>query len=215
MTKPHDDQTRPAPTAVPAAPPRRPPAAPSQWGTVTALGTARGAALDTARGTSRPTRSAKATAPQVHGSLALDHAVAREPGHALPQTPELRLVTGGSDGRPADTGNEEVQLWAARFAQAVVEVLGGDRPLPQLVRWTSARVYLEIDRRLSILTRTSDTGRRMRTIRPQVRSVHVCRPTPHSAEVSVHVRHGQRSRAIAARLEHSGDRWQCTALQLG
>jgi len=126
-----------------------------------------------------------------------------------PHTPELRLVDGGTGAR------EEVQMWAARFAQAVVEVLGGDRPLTQLVRWTSHRVYLDLDRRLRLLSRTSDAGRRMRTIRPQVRSVHVFHPTEESAEVSVHVRHGQRSRAIAARLEHTGDRWQCTALQLG
>jgi hypothetical protein len=97
----------------------------------------------------------------------------------------------------------------------VVEVLGGDRPLSQLLRWTSQRVYVELDRRLTILTRTSDAGRRLRTIRPQVRSVHVFHPTPTTAEVSVHVRHGPRSRAIAARLELTGGRWQCTALQLG
>ncbi|HEX5769362.1 MAG TPA: Rv3235 family protein, partial [Nocardioidaceae bacterium] len=91
----------------------------------------------------------------------------------------------------------------------------GDRPLAQLLRWTSQRVYVEIERRLSILNRTTDAGRRMRTVRPQVRSVHVFHPTPVSAEVSVHVRHGQRSRAIAARLEQRKGRWQCTALQLG
>jgi rhodanese-related sulfurtransferase len=43
----------------------------------------------------------------------------------------------------------------------------------------------------------------------------VSHPTPEVAEVSVHVRYGQRSRAIAARLELAGGRWQCTALQLG
>jgi hypothetical protein len=48
-----------------------------------------------------------------------------------------------------------------------------------------------------------------------VRSVHVFLPQPQSAEVSVHVRHGERSRAIAARLEHRGGRWVCTALELG
>jgi rhodanese-related sulfurtransferase len=68
---------------------------------------------------------------------------------------------------------------------------------------------------MSILARTTDAGRRRRTVRPQVRSVHVFHPTPDSAEVSVHVRHGQRSRAIAARLELTRGRWQCTVLQLG
>jgi hypothetical protein len=35
------------------------------------------------------------------------------------------------------------------------------------------------------------------------------------AEVSGHVRHAGRSRALAARLERRRDRWVCTALLLG
>jgi hypothetical protein len=146
--------------------------------------------------------------PPVVGSLALDPGAARRPAAGMPAVPELRLVPAGGDG-------DDVKAWAARFAQAVVEVLGGDRPLAQLLRWTSQRVYVEIERRLALLNRTTDAGRRLRTVRPQVRSVHVFHPTPTSAEVSVHVRHGQRSRAIAARLELRSGRWQCTALQLG
>lgn len=180
-------------------PARRPPAAPAQWATVTPLG----------KRPHRPLPQTATVVPPVDGSLALDTAPARRPAAGAPDVPGLRLVGGG------ERRTDEVQVWAARFAQAVVEVLGGDRPLPQLLRWTSQRVYLELDRRLTILNRGSDAGRRMRTVRPQVRSVHVFHPSPASAEVSVHVRHGQRSRAIAARLERRGDRWQCTALQLG
>ena len=189
MTEPTDDE-------LPSTP-RRPPAGPTKWATVTRLGT-------TFEG--KPELAA-ASSP-VDGSLALQPPVAREPASGLPQTPELRIVRGSGSG-------EDVQVWAARFAQAVVEVLGGVRPLPQLVRWTSQRVYVELERRLAILARTSQAGSRARTIRPQVRSVHVFHPTPESAEVSVHVRHGQRSRAIAARLELVRGRWQCTVLQLG
>lgn len=190
MTAPDDDQASPSP--------RRPPAAPAQWATVTRLGMG--------PGDGGPVPVAPLAA--VDGSLALQAPAGPMAARGLPRTPELRLVNGGGTG-------DEVQLWAARFAQAVVEVLGGDRPLAQLVRWTSHRVYVELEHRLAILARTTDAGRRARTIRPQVRSVHVFRPTPESAEVSVHVRHGQRSRAIAARLELTGGRWQCTALQLG
>lgn len=183
---------------APSPAPRRPPAPPRQWATVTRLGS----------GSVEPGQALVAPPPAVDGSLALQ-APAQHVGQGVPRTPELRLVDGGAGAA------DDVKLWAARFAQAVVEVLGGDRPLAQLVRWTSHRVYVDLDRRLSILARTSDAGRRMRTVRPQVRSVHVFHPTPEAAEVSVHVRHGQRSRAIAARLELSGGRWQCTALQLG
>jgi hypothetical protein len=141
----------------------------------------------------------------VQGTLALDIRGCL----GMPQTPELRVVD--DNGRVVD----DVQMWAARFAQAVVEVVGGDRPLTQLVRWTTKRVYSDLERRVRILARTSPSAQRLRTVRPQVRSVHVFQPTPATAEVSVHVRHGHRSRALAARLELDDGRWQCTVLQLG
>lgn len=141
----------------------------------------------------------------VQGTLALDlHGAG-----GMPRSPQLHVVT---DSEPS---GEEVHTWAARFAQAVVEVLGGDRPVSQLLRWTSRRVYRDLDRRAHLLARTAPVSERMRTVRPQIRSVHVSQPTPACAEVSVHVRYGQRSRAIAARLEHREGRWTCTVLQLG
>lgn len=143
---------------------------------------------------------------EVQGSLAL----AVRPVATVPTAPELRLVDGSRSRE-----HREVQDWAARFAQATVEVLGGNRPLAQLLRWTTARVYYDLDRRVRILGRTAPATERRRTIRPQVRSVHVCQPAPGTAEVSVHVQHGHRSRAIAARIERRNDRWTCVALQLG
>lgn len=143
----------------------------------------------------------------VQGTLALD--LERVPHE--PAVPELRVVPG--DGSHL---HGEVQVWAARFAQATVEVLGGDRPVSQLVRWTTSRVYADLERRVRILGRSAPPApARVRSVRPQVRSVHVFAPTPTAAEVSVHVRHGHRSRALAARLEHRDDRWLCVALQLG
>jgi hypothetical protein len=142
----------------------------------------------------------------VQGTLALD--LGRVP--EAPQAPDLRVVP-GDDG----TEHRELQAWAARFAQATVEVLGGDRPLSQLLRTTSARVYADLDRRVRILGRRTPAPQRERAVRPQVRSVRVFRPGAGSAEVSVHVRHGHRSRAIAARLEQQDGRWVCVALQLG
>lgn len=140
----------------------------------------------------------------IQGTLALDLGE-RSDG---PTPPELRLVAD-------DHGDAEVSAWAGRFAQAVVEVLGGDRPLPQLVRWTTPYVYAQIGRRLRVLSRVSPATQRMRTVRAQVRSVHVCRPRSAVAEVSVHVGYGRRSRALAARLEQAEGRWTCTALELG
>ena len=142
----------------------------------------------------------------VQGTLALDLGLVP----AAPATPALSVVPGES--KP---DQHEVRAWAARFAQATVEVLGGDRPVSQLLRWTTKRVYLDLDRRVRILGRTAAAQQRVRTLRPQVQSVHVCQPEPDIAEVSVHVRHGRRSRAIAARLERHGGRWRCVALELG
>lgn len=143
----------------------------------------------------------------VQGTLALDLG----PTAPAPQPPALYAVAEQQGPRP----EAEVRAWAARFAQAVVEVTGGDRPLTQLVRWTSPRVYADLGRRVRIMAQNRPVGQRIRTIRPQVRSVHVFQPAPTSAEVSVHVRYGQRSRALAARLELRGGHWTCTALLVG
>jgi hypothetical protein len=48
-----------------------------------------------------------------------------------------------------------------------------------------------------------------------LRSVRVQHPGPEIAEVSAHVAIGKRSVAMAFRLEALGDRWLCTALELG
>jgi hypothetical protein len=174
---------------------RRPPGPRTQLATVTPLG----------RHGTEEERETVPVAP-IDGTLALDLGG----GPAAPPTPALHLVpeSGSAELR-------EVHAWAARFAQATVEVIGGDRPLAQLLRWTTARVYQDLDRRVRILSRTAATPQRLRTIRPQVRSVHVCQPRPGTAEVSVHVQHGRRSRAIAARLEQRNGRWTCVALQFG
>lgn len=149
-------------------------------------------------------------AAEVQGTLALD--VLRRP--EVPVQRHLRPVEvdPACDTTPPDP---EVRAWAARFAQAVVEVAGGDRPLPQLLRWTSPRVYAELGRRVRVMAQSRPVEQRRRTLRPQVRSVHLCRPVPTVAEVSVHVRQGRRSRAIAARLELRSGRWTCTALRIG
>ena len=142
----------------------------------------------------------------VQGTLALDLRGGR-PG--LPETPELQPPGPARLPHVADT---EVRAWAARLAQAVVEAVGGQRPVSQLVRWTAPDVYRDLERRVQ-LVRLAAVG--TRSVRPQVRSIHVCRPSTTTAEVSVHVRHGGRSRALAMRMERRGERWQCTVLEFG
>ncbi len=136
------------------------------------------------------------------GTLALDLDTRAGP----PPVPELHVVTGSRGG---------VDAWAARFAQAVVEVVGGDRSPHQLIRCVSPDVHSDLVHRTAALNRAGAPEQRSRRLRAQVRSVHVFLAAPTSAEVSVHVRHGQRSRAIAARIERLDGRWVCTALEFG
>jgi hypothetical protein len=159
---------------------------------------------------------------QVQGALALDFALPSGLP-AVPQEPALTLVVGGD--RPPAAEREETppwevtvpaaRDWAGRFVQAVVEVISGDRPLQQLLRWTDERVYADLSRRVRILGLTTSAASRHRTERSHVRSVHIFQPRPDAAEVAAHVRHGRRSRAVAARLEADETRWRCTALLLG
>jgi hypothetical protein len=141
---------------------------------------------------------------------------------AVSVAPELRLV-GPAD---ADEALDEVEFgpqptpradlpeprtWAGRFVQAVVEVLAGDRPASQLVRWTTTEVYDDV------ACRVTPGGRRGSAVptRAMVRSVRVTEPADGVAEVSALVRRGLRVTAVALRLEGMDGRWQCTALELG
>jgi hypothetical protein len=96
-------------------------------------------------------------------------------------------------------------------------VVAGHRPPAQLVRWTSREVFRDLERRTRLAQRAATAAGGMpgqrSTLRPQVRSVHVCPVAPEVAEASVHVRHGRRSRAVAMRFEVVQGRWRCTAVE--
>lgn len=129
--------------------------------------------------------------PAVQGVLDLD----------LAATDRGAVLTGPSAAAQA------MQARAARFALAVAEALAGDRPVAQLSKWMTHDVYDQV----AALARTT----RARTERPRLLSAHVARPAEEVAEVCGHIRHGERSRAMAMRLEQRKGRWVCTALRLG
>ena len=125
----------------------------------------------------------------------------------------------GSDDRADDAAGPAVVApdaheWAARFVQAVVEVVSGDRALTQLARWTEPAVYDDLGRRRARVARHRRPGPG-RSGRQQVATVHVWQPDADSAEVAARVTFGGRSRAIAARLDFRRGRWVCTALAFG
>jgi len=101
------------------------------------------------------------------------------------------------------------------LVQAVSEVLAGDRPISQLVRFTDDAVFTELNRRVRLLGLNTTATTRGAKERSAVRSVRVCMPVDNVAEVAAHVRHGERSRAIALRMEIRRNRWICTAIELG
>jgi Family of unknown function (DUF6459) len=147
------------------------------------------------------------------GATALDPA-AEAPMPAPPEpTTNLRLLPGGSTG-DADDGRRTL-LRARRFVQAVVEIVSGDRPCTQLVRWTDRRVYDDLTTRVEALSGVTGSVPAAGRPRAKVVSVKVCRPREGVAEVAAHVRQGHRSHALAARLEQTEQRWICTALELG
>jgi hypothetical protein len=105
---------------------------------------------------------------------------------------------------------------AARIGAALVEIVGGDRPVSQVLRWTTPEVYQDLARRAHLVA--SAVGKRpgaggVQSVRPHLVAAHTSFVTERCAEVSLHVRYGQRSRAVAARFELIRDRWQVSALE--
>ena len=95
-------------------------------------------------------------------------------------------------------------------------VVGGDRPVSQVLRWTTPEVYQDVARRAHLVA--ASVGRRagtggIQSVRPQLVALHTSFVTERCAEVSLHVRYGARSRAVAARFELIRDRWQVSALE--
>lgn len=106
----------------------------------------------------------------------------------------------------------DIAPWAARLAQAVIEVEAADRPVLQLNRWVTPEIYRRLDRRQQLSARTADPRRTRNRCPEQVRSVHVCQPSAGVAEVSVVTTGGRTCRALALRLERRRGRWLCTCL---
>jgi hypothetical protein len=147
----------------------------------------------------------------VQGTLALDLTAHQDPPDEVP--------TAGSSCDVVDIGRaarREFDRLSGRIVQAVVEIVGGDRPVTQVLRWTTPEVYQDLGRRAYLVAQA--VGRRpgqggVQGTRPQVVGVHTCFVAEGVAEVSAHVRYGRRSRAVAARFERRRDRWVCCALE--
>lgn len=129
-------------------------------------------------------------------------------------------ATPGWDLVPVDPRiRADLQAWAERYVQSALEAVAGERPPSQLARWTSARVQQDLVRRTQLALRAG--GRILPGVarnaaghpRTQVHSARLSFLSPTTVEAAVHVRHGERSRAVAAQFRWVRQRWVCTALE--
>ncbi|WP_055495147.1 Rv3235 family protein [Streptomyces sp. TP-A0356] len=96
------------------------------------------------------------------------------------------------------------------FADRLLSVLSGQRPVHSMLRHTVGRAYDE-------LARLAERGPlRTRGIRPVVRDIGYYVPRPGAIEAFARIGAGDQLRAMAFRLECGPDyRWRCTAVELG
>ncbi|MGY1498254.1 Rv3235 family protein [Streptomyces sp. QTS52] len=121
----------------------------------------------------------------------------RTPPHALQKPPQPRRTP--PQPRPTDL-----------FADRLLAVLSGERPVHSMLRHTVGRAYDE-------LAWLAERGPlRTRGTRPVVRDVGYYEPSQGALEAFARIGAGDQLRAMAFRLELGQDfRWRCTAVELG
>ena len=119
---------------------------------------------------------------------------------------------------PAGVGPDSASVWPRRMAVVIVEVLAGVRSDRQLVPLATDRVRARIRGLAPLLACDRQ---------PRIQRIVVSRPAAPVVELTVVADFGQRSRALALRLEHVAARpaapgwparparWLCTAIEAG
>lgn len=102
------------------------------------------------------------------------------------------------------------EIWVTHIAQALVEVMSGARPAPQVIRWTTPEVYSVVARRNAVSGRRTAVARRA-----IVRRVRICEPVDGVVEACAVVMDSGRVRALAIRMVGVDRRWVVTVLQVG
>jgi hypothetical protein len=153
-----------------------------------------------------------------------------QPGRTFVQGTLAFSLTAGDDDffGPQPTAARDLpdpQTWVAHLTQALVEVMSGTRPAPQVIRWTSPEVYAAVARRSAMAARRQAARQRSggaangtRTSpgrRAVVRRVRVCEPADGVVEACAVVVDSGRVRALALRLVGVDRRWLVTELQVG
>ncbi len=116
----------------------------------------------------------------------------------LPLAPEPSVVVA------EPMASAEITLLARRSVHLLTEALEGRRALTQVARVMTEDAWLTY-------VRVAEEASTLRPLR--VESVRVQQPHGTCAEIAAHVRAGERSVALALRLEARADRWVCTSLE--
>ncbi|MGI5375877.1 Rv3235 family protein [Streptomyces sp. CA-251387] len=177
---------QPRPISPPAAPARPRPIAPTQAPSSRATGVApvpkKGGTLSAPGCATHPRPAPSPDTPEAPASVPTHH-----PLRPIPQP------------RPTDV-----------FADRLLLVLSGQRPVHSMLRHTAGRAYDE----LAWLAERSPL--RTRGTRPVVRDIGYFEPRPGAVEAFARIGAGNQLRAMAFRLEQGQDlRWRCTAVELG
>ena len=142
--------------------------------------------------------------PFIQGTLAVDF----NRGYETLQDPAGRDYFGPQ--RTLSRQLPEPEAWVTHMAQALVEVMSGARPAPQVIRWTTTEVYAVLARRNAVSGRRATVARRA-----LVRRVRICEPADGVVEACAVVVDNGRVRAIAMRLTGVDRRWVVSELQVG
>ncbi|MEV6943342.1 Rv3235 family protein [Streptomyces sp. NPDC051172] len=193
------------------APPRTPGGTPTR--TAPGGGRPPGSRTDTPSPSTGPADNRPPTAPGARTATA-----ARTTTHAPPNTApvpeETVLAPGNPAGHPPCRTGHTRPIPQPRptdvFADLLLAVLSGQRPVHSMLRHTAGRAYDE-------LAWLAERGPlRTRGARPVVRDIGYYEARPGAVEAFARIGAGDQLRAMAFRLERGQDlRWRCTAVELG
>jgi hypothetical protein len=113
---------------------------------------------------------------------------------------------------PARRALPDPARWGRRLLVGIIETAAGKRPLHQLSALLSPGVAHGLG---ADFERAAKLGAPHWTGAATVASVRASEPAERVAELSATLRHGNRVRAVAMRLEVRHGRWCCTRLMLG
>ena len=139
-------------------------------------------------------------------------------GGAAGAVPPERGAVSPAAGAVSPVAAGETTAWPRQFGQVIVEVLAGARAPRQITAWTTDHARAQVEALVRDLASVQ---------RPRIQRIITSRPTAQVVEMTMVVRFGPRSRALALRFEQAPARkaapglparparWLCTEIEAG